>query len=158
FPRNLLKKICSPAHITHLREKDTWEFLQHIKNFGLTPIDQTHMQNLFTLVECQLGFPLFHEIEWVNVSLGKNESSTFSYKFLDLSVDQDVVSLDYNQSVKPAMEEIMESMMKVFEQSGLTPDDVDQICLTGGTSQFPLIRKQLKDLFGEQKILEHNIY
>jgi len=158
FPRNLLKKICSPAHITHLREKDTWEFLQHIKNFGLTPADQIHMQNLFTLVECQLGFPLFHEIERVKISLGKSENSTFSYQFLDLSVDQEVASLDYNQSVIPTMDEMMESMMKVFEQSGLTPNDVDQICLTGGTSQFPLIRKQLKDLFGEHKILEHNIY
>lgn len=158
FPKNLLKKICSPAHITHLREKDTWEFLQHINKFGLTPEDQIHMNNLFTLVECQLGFPLFHEIERVKVSLGKKEKETFFYEFLDLSVTQDVTSQDYNQSVLPTMEEIMASLMKVFEQSGLTPNEVDQICLTGGTSQFPLIQKNLKELFGEQKILEHNIF
>ncbi len=158
FPRNLLKKICSPAHITHLREKDTWEFLQHINKFGLTPEDQVHMNNLFTLVECQLGFPLFNEIERVKVSLGKNTSSTFSYKFLDLFVEQVVTSEAFNQSLIPTIDEVMDSMMKVFEQSGLIPDDVDQVCLTGGTSQFPLIQKHLKEKFGEQKILEHNIY
>ena len=31
FPRQLLKKICSPAHITHLKERETWEHLQHIQ-------------------------------------------------------------------------------------------------------------------------------
>lgn len=116
------------------------------------------MKNLFTLVECQLGFPLFNEIERVKVSLGINSTSTFSYKFLDLFVEQIVTSAAYNESVTPTIEEVMDSMMKVFEQSGLTSDDVDQVCLTGGTSQFPLIQKYLKEKFGDQKILEHNIY
>lgn len=158
FPRNLLKKICSPAHITHLREKDTWEFLQHIKKFSLKAEDETHMKNLFTLVECQLGFPLFHEIERVKVSLGKNAQEKFSYQFLDLFVEQMVPSPDFNHSVLPTIEEVMSSMREVFQQSGLNQKDVDQVCLTGGTSQFPLIKKTLKEEFGEEKISEHNIY
>lgn len=158
FPRNLLKKICSPAHITHLREKDTWEFLQHINKFGLSEDDQMHMKNLFTLVECQLGFPLFHEIERVKVSLGKNPKDKFSYRFLDLFVEQEVTSEAYNQSVMPTIDEIMASMRDVFKQSGLSAKDVYQVCLTGGTSQFPLIQQKLKEEFGAGKIQEHNIY
>jgi hypothetical chaperone protein len=158
FPRNLLKKICSPAHITHLREKDTWEFLQHINKFGLSELDQKKMQNLFTLVESQLGFPLFHEIERVKVSLGKNAAEVFSYGFLDMLVEQEVKALEYRQSVTPTVDEVMETMMDVFRQSNLKISDVDEVCLTGGTSQFPLIREQLKTIFGEEKLLEHNIY
>lgn len=158
FPRNLLKKICSPAHITHLREKDTWEFLQHINKFGLSEDDQMHMKNLFTLVECQLGFPLFHEIERVKVSLGKIPKDKFSYQFLDLFVEQEVTSEAYDQSVMPTIDEIMASMRDVFKQSGLSAKDVYQVCLTGGTSQFPLIQQKLKEEFGAEKIQEHNIY
>jgi len=158
FPRNLLKKICSPAHITHLREKDTWEFLQHIKAFGLSELDQRRMKNLLTLVECQLGFPLFHEIEKVKVSLGKNTSSTFSYGFLDMQVDQDVTAAGYRISVRPTVQEVMDIMMDVFKQSGLNVSDVDEVVLTGGTSQFPLIREELTRIFGKEKLSEHNIY
>jgi hypothetical chaperone protein len=158
FPRNLLKKICSPAHITHLREKDTWEFLQHINKFGLSELDQKRMQNLFTLVESQLGFPLFHEIERVKVSLGKRPSEVFSYGFLDMLVEQEVAAMDYRKSVTPTVDEVMATMMDVFQQSNLKISDVDEVCLTGGTSQFPLIREQLKAIFGEEKLLEHNIY
>lgn len=158
FPRNLLEKICSPAHITHLRERDTWEFLQHINKFALSPEDKTKMENLFTLVECQLGFPLFNEIERVKVSLGKENLSHFSYSFLDMAINQDVSRDGYNDSVTPKVEEVISTMMEVFKQSGLRPEDVDQVCLTGGTSQFPLIQSELKRIFGEDKILAHNIY
>lgn len=158
FPRNLLKKICSPAHITHLRDKDTWEFLQHINKFGLSELDQTRMKNLLTLVECQLGFPLFNEIEKVKVNLGKVDSSLFSYNFLDMAVEQMVEAKKYQASVTPTIEEVMDTMMDVFTQSGLKVTDVDQVCLTGGTSQFPLIRERLKSTFGAEKLIEHNIY
>lgn len=158
FPRNLLKKICSPAHITHLREKDTWEFLQHIKNFGLSETDQKRIKNLLTLVECQLGFPLFHEIEKVKVALGKESSKEFHYAFLDLDVKQDVTSAGYRISVRPTVQEIMDTMMDVFKQSGLSPQDVDEVVLTGGTSQFPLIKEELTKIFGKDKLSEHNIY
>ncbi len=158
FPRNLLKKICSPAHITHLRDKDTWEFLQHINKFGLSPLDQTRMKNLLTLVELQLGFPLFNEIEKVKVSLGKKESELFRYSFLDLAVEQMVEAKKYQESVTPTIDEVMATMMDVFTQSGLKVTDVDQVCLTGGTSQFPLIKDQLKAIFGPEKLIEHNIY
>lgn len=158
FPRNLLKKICSPAHITHLREKDTWEFLQHVKAFGLSDLDQRRMKNLLTLVECQLGFPLFHEIEKTKVALGKGPSSQFHYAFLDLEVSQDVTAAGYRISVRPTIQEVMDSMMDVFRQSGLNPSDVDQVVLTGGTSQFPLIKEELARIFGKEKLSEHNIY
>ncbi len=158
FPRNLLKKICSPAHITHLRDKDSWEFLQHINKFGLSPLDQTRMKNLLTLVECQLGFPLFNEIEKVKVALGKKESELFTYSFLDMAVEQLIVAEKYQKSVTPTVEEVMATMMDVFTQSGLKISDVDQVCLTGGTSQLPLIREQLKSVFGAEKLIEHNIY
>lgn len=158
FPRNLLKKICSPAHITHLREKDTWEFLQHIKKFALGEEDAQKMQNLFTLVECQLGFPLFHEIEKVKISLGESTHSQFIYNSFGLDIIQDVRDEDYRKSVTESVNEITATMMEVFTQSGLKPQDVDLVCLTGGTSQFPLLKEKFREIFGQEKLREHNIY
>ena len=158
FPKNLLKKICSPAHITHLREKDTWEFLQHINKFALSEDDKVKMQNLFTLVECQLGFPLFHEIEKTKIKLGSETVSDFIYRQLGIDITQPISKLAYRESVTPTVEEVMGTMMEVFKQSQLDPSKVDQVILTGGTSQFPLIREKLRDIFGQDKLVEHNIY
>lgn len=158
FPRNLLKKICSPAHITHLREKDTWEFLKHINKFALNEDDGKKMHNLFTLVEAQLGFPLFHEIEKTKIRLGEEDVSKFNFHMMELSIEETINKVNYNYSVLPTVDEIMMTMKEVFSQSGLGPEDVDQVCLTGGTSQFPLIKNELVKIFGKEKIVEHNIY
>ena len=158
FPRHLLEKICSPAHITHLREKDTWEFLQHIKKFALSADDEIHMNNLFTLVESQLGFPLFNEIERVKVKLGKSDEEKFKYDFLDMNIEQSITAHDFNQSVEPTVEKLMSTLSEVFKQSGLSPDKVHQVCLTGGTSQFGPIRQELTKMFGKDKIMDHNIF
>lgn len=158
FPKNLLTKICSPAHITHLREKDTWEFLQHIEKFALSEDDSRRMQQLFTLVECQLGFPLFNEIEKTKIRLGKTETSSFNYHFPGIDIDQPVVNTDYRKSVSVTVEDIMSTMMDVFNQSSIKPSQVDEVILTGGTSQFPMIQEKLEEVFGRERLYEHNIY
>lgn len=158
FPRNLLKKICSPAHITHLREKDTWEFLQHISKFALSNEDKSRMDNLFNLVECQLGFPLFHEIEKNKILLTQKATSDFSFHQFGIHIEQEITSTAYQDSVTPTITELMTTMKDVFKQSGLSVSDVDQVVLTGGSSQFPLIKKGIEDVFGKEKMSEHNIY
>jgi len=157
FPRNLLKKMCSPAHITHLQERDTWEFLQHINKFALSDLDKTRMQNLFNLVECQLGFPLFNEIEKTKIRLGSEKVVPFEFHNM-VEITDKVDVIDYRESVRPTVEDIMETMMDVFKQSGKKPEDVAQVCLTGGTSQFPMIKERLGKVFGKEKLYEHNIY
>jgi hypothetical chaperone protein len=158
FPRNLLSKISSPAHITHLRDKDTWEFLQHINKFALSADDKLKMKNLFNLVEYQLGFPLFHEIERVKIALSKSSECEFIFNQSEIDVKHTVSKEDYLSSTDAVVTDIISSMMEVFKQSGLSPHQVDQVVLTGGTSQFPLIKKNLEDIFGAAKLNEHNIY
>jgi hypothetical chaperone protein len=158
FPRQLLKKICSPAHITHLRDRDTWEYLQHIQKFALTKDGEKHMHQLFTLVECQLGFPLFDEIEKSKVRLGSNDSTIFDYHYPGIDINEEISKSSYQLSITPAVLEIIATMMEVFKQSGLSITDVDQVCLTGGTSQLPKIRESLANIFGKDKLIEYNIY
>jgi hypothetical chaperone protein len=158
FPRQLLKKICSPAHITHLRERDTWEYLQHIQKFALSKEGEQQMNQLFTLVECQLGFPLFDEIEKTKILLGNQPSANFHYSYPGIKIDEMLTKVAFGDCITPTVLEIMNSMHEVFKQSGLTVTDVDQVCLTGGTSQLPLIRQKLSDTFGNEKLYEYNIY
>jgi hypothetical chaperone protein len=158
FPRQLLHKICSPAHITHLRNRDTWEFLQHIQKFALSKEGERQLHQLFTLVECQLGFPLFDEIEKTKIRLGASHKSNFKYVYPGIDIDQEISSTAWQQSITPTIDEIMDAMREVFSQSGLEFKDVDQVCLTGGTSQLSKIRDDLGNLFGAEKLVEYNIY
>jgi hypothetical chaperone protein len=160
LPKKFLKKICSPAHITHLREKDAWTFLQEIQKHSIDESSKKQLDQLFALVEYQLGFPIFQEIEKSKISIcNSNENShIFNFKNSGIEIQEKIVIEDYNQKMLPVVEKIMASMMEVFKQADINASQVDEICLTGGTAQFTLIKKQLRDLFGEDKLVEHNIY
>lgn len=158
FPRQLLTKICSPAHITHLKEKETWEHLKHIEKFALTAHDKKTINQLFTVVECQLGFPLFEEIEKTKINLASHSEYKYHFKFIDLIIEELIQKEKYQEAIAPTLEIITGSMLSVFEQAGLRPQDVSQVCLTGGTSQLPAIKDYFRNLFGEDRITEYNIY
>jgi len=160
FPKLLLNKLCSPAHITHLRERETWEYLKEIQKFAVDEESKRHLDQLFTLVECQLGFPIFNQIEQSKIEIckGLGESHLFKYDYPGIKIEQTLNQAHYNEKMQPVVENIMQSMMEVFKQAGLKTSDVDQICLTGGTAQFTLIQNYLRETFGNDKIVEHNIY
>jgi molecular chaperone DnaK (HSP70) len=54
--------------------------------------------------------------------------------------------------------DIIKAMMAVFDQSGIRPDQVDEVVLTGGTAQFTQIQNRLVEIFGKEKLIEHDIY
>lgn len=160
FPKVLLKKICSPAHITHLRERDTWEFLQQIQKHSIDDENRKKLDQLFSLVECQLGFSIFHEIEKAKIDICSNPKQVypFEYAAVDISIKQRIPPSEYKEKMMIVVDDIFAAMNEALNQAGVTADDIDQVCLTGGTAQFIYIKNQLISLFGEDKIHEQDIF
>lgn len=48
------------------------------------------MQNLFNLVECQLGFPLFNEIEKTKIKLGKEKVVPLEFHSMGVEISETV--------------------------------------------------------------------
>ncbi len=160
FPRALLKKLCSPAHITHLREKETWEYLKKVHPFAKDEKSQRQLNQLFALVEWQLGYTIFQKMEQSKVAICSEDknSHTFSFSHVEIDIQEEINRDQYNESMAPIVEQIIEAMMETFTQSSMTPDKVDEVVLTGGTAQFTQIQTRLSQIFGEDKLIEHDIY
>ena len=160
FPKLLLEKLCSPAYITHLRERDTWEYLKEIQKNSIDESSKNQIDQLFTLVECQLGFPIFNEIEKSKIKLTDPNISEldFEFNYPGIKILQNIKKDEYFDEVSITIEKIMTCMKEVFEQSNINFNEVDEICLTGGTSQFPLIREYFSKEFGEEKVLKREVY
>ena len=158
FPRQLLKKICSPAHITHIKERETWEHLQHIQKFAVTENDRKALDQLFTVVECQLGFPLFEEIVKTKITLGEKLDYLFNYQYSGVNIQEPINKAQYEAAILETVNHIFNCMNEVFIQSQLDYHQVDEVRLTGGTSQLDLINHILAEKFGKDKLVKNNIY
>jgi hypothetical chaperone protein len=160
FPKGLLKKLGNPAYINHLKEKDTWEFLNKIKSNSLDEESKKAIEQLFTLVECQLGFQVFDKIEKSKISFSSGVSGDylFSYKYSGIDIEEHISQSAYEEKMSPVVDDIIKTMMEVFTISNTLPETVDQVCITGGTGQFSMIQNELKNIFGKDKIIEHDIF
>jgi molecular chaperone DnaK (HSP70) len=111
-------------------------------------------------VEYQEGFPLFNELEKFKVKMSSTTDieHEFLYKSYGIDIKEIIERENYNEKMLDTVDDIINSMMEVFHQSGLKVSDVNEVCLTGGTGQFNLIQERLFQIFGEEKISKHNIY
>ncbi len=152
FPRVLLRKLCNPAHIAFLKERDTWEFLKELELWSVGGDDERAFNNLFALIEEQLGYPVYAEIERTKIELGDSEMSTYHFDHSSVKIDMSIKRTDFENAIDPEFDSIFSSLEKVFGQSGLSHSDVDEVRITGGTGQMPLIQQRLSELFGAYKI------
>lgn len=158
FPRQLLTKLCNPAHIAFLKEPETWNFLKELEKWSVGEDDQKYFDQLFCLVEEQLGYPVYAEIEKCKIELGENMESTYRFQHPDVLIDMQIKQDEFNSAIKPELLEIFASLQNVFEQAGVTAVDVEQVRVTGGTGQMPLILKTLEELFNREKIVQGEVF
>lgn len=158
FPKVLLRKLCNPAHIAFLKERDTWEFLKELERWSLGEDDQKYFNNLFSLIEEQLGYPVYAEIEKSKIELGTAEVSLYRFQHSSVNIEMPILRSEFEVAVAGELDSIFESLEKVFEQSGLSHQDVDQVRITGGTGQMPLVYQKLVELFGEDRIVRSEAF
>lgn len=157
FPKKLLKKLCNPAHIVFLKDRESWEFLKELEQWSVDGEDQKYFKQLFCLVEEQLGYPLYAKIEESKIELGE-KSSSFIFDHPGIKIEMMIEKEDFETSVEPELDDIFGSLEKVFTQSGLERSDISLVRITGGTGQMPLVQKRLTKLFGRDKIQMNEVF
>ncbi len=63
MPKSLLDHICSPADLAQLRRSDHMDFFRSVQKWSVREEDRLNLERLFVLVEDQLGFAIFEEID-----------------------------------------------------------------------------------------------
>jgi hypothetical chaperone protein len=155
MPVHLMEKICSPADISVLRERDTQEFFRNVKSWSLGPDDHQKMENLYSLIHEQIGFAVFEEIESVKRRLSEQERADFDFRYSGMHLQESITRENFREYSRLAVNKILESMDETMDAAQLKFSDIDLVCATGGTAKVPFLREALAIRFGEEKIQQH---
>ncbi len=156
MPAHLMEKICSPPEISLLRKPDTFEFFQNVQKWSLSPQDRNQMDHLFLLIEEQLGFQVFEEIEKTKCRLTESDHTEFSFQYPALEIRELIKRSEYNSYVEDRVQRILKSLDETVKKAQIRYEDINLICCTGGTAKVPIIQEALIQRFGKEKILQHN--
>jgi hypothetical chaperone protein len=156
MPIYLMDKICSPADISLLRERDTLEFFRNVKNWSLGEQDRKKIDQLFLLIHDQLGFSLFEKIEGAKRQLSDSDTTHFSMQYPGLEISEMISRKDFNTYIQDRVDRILKELDETVKKAQIDYSEIDIICCTGGTAKVPLIREGLIQRFGQEKVMQHN--
>jgi hypothetical chaperone protein len=158
MPLHLMEKICSPADVSLLMKKDVMDFLKNIEKWAIKTEDKNKMQRLFTLVEDQLGFPLFEKIEQAKRELSGANEGRVVFDYPGIHLDEKIQKPDFENYIQPSVEVILKTLDETVKKSGLNYSQIDLVCCTGGTAKVPALKQAIEQRFGKEKLQEHRVF
>lgn len=152
MPPPIATRLNLPAHIVHLKEKATYEFIQEVKKGALADSDRQAIERLLTLVDDQQIFPFFEQIEKTKRGLSRQNQAPFEFDYPSLEIKAEFSRGTFESWAAPVKEKVFASLDRCLAQAGLGAEQVDLVCLTGGSAQVPLIRQEFESRFGVEKL------
>jgi hypothetical chaperone protein len=86
------------------------------------------------------------------MDLSRDESATFVFDAGSIRLEAPVARSEFEAWIAPELAAIEAAVDRAIEESGLRPDQIDRIFLTGGTSFVPAVRDIFNRRFDPAKI------
>jgi hypothetical chaperone protein len=152
MPLSVMERLNKPAHIVHLKEPVTYDFIRQVRDGAASAADRAAVERLFLLIEDQQIFPFFEHIERTKRTLSDGESAEFAFEYPGLEMQVPFTRGQFVEWADEMRMKIFKALDECLEQGGVKADAVDLVCLTGGSAKVPLIRNELVRRFGEAKM------
>lgn len=152
MPSSIMERLNKPAHIAHLRERETYEFIREIRKGALTKKDGENIDRLFLLIEEQQIFSFFEKIESTKRGLSNDLTTEFKFDYPGLEIRAQFLRKDFEEWASDTRTSIFAALDECLKQGGVKAEDVDLVCLTGGSAKVPLIVLELERRFGREKL------
>lgn len=152
MPPAVMTRLNKPAHIVHLKDRETYHFLKEVQKCTLKEEDKKAFQRLFVMIEDQQIFPFFEEIEKTKRTLSKENQALFNFDYPDIEVSDTFFRSEFETWSEKIQTEVFSALDRCLAQAQLKDSDIDIVFLTGGTAHVPVIRKNFETRFGADKL------
>jgi len=152
MPPSITERLNKPSHIAHLREKETYEFIREIRKGALTKKDGENIDRLFLLMEEQQIFSFFERIESTKRGLSNEDKANFQFDYPGLEIQSQFRRVEFDEWAKETRTSIFAALDECLKQGGVSAENVDLVCLTGGSAKVPMIAAELERRFGYEKV------
>jgi len=98
---------------------------------------------------------LLQAAERAKINLSTHSFTTVREAFLGskgktaLHLEAEIARTDFEQSIRPLLDETLEAIDRALEDAKLEPKDLDRIILVGGSTRIPLIQHAIEEHLGQ---------
>jgi len=135
-----------------LRRADAIAFVRSLRAWSLGDEDAACIDNLLTLIEDGLGFQVFEAIERAKRDLSSAQVAHIGFQYPSLEFQEPVRRTEFESSITQPIAAIFACLEDTLARAGLVAEQIDVVCLTGGTGRVPLIAERIARMFQHSRI------
>ncbi|HEY8997188.1 MAG TPA: Hsp70 family protein [Edaphobacter sp.] len=140
-------------YLSFLRTRNVSEIL---KSARLRALEPEKIEALTTLIEEDLGYQLHQAVQRVKFELSRAEAAEFRFREGGLDLRIPVTRAEFEGWIADELALIEECVDSLLADTGVKPEKVNRVFLTGGTSLVPAVRRIFASRFGEERIRTGN--
>jgi len=149
-PLSYFTNICSWEKMNFL---DTIKWRESIRKSYVFSGQDYRIKNLQILVEKNLGYLLFKQVEQAKFGLTAGDLAAFTFEESGIHIQEMITIEDFESVIiHKNMEKIDRYLQDFLKRNAISPDDIDAVFLTGGTAFVRPLQHIFHRIFGEDRV------
>lgn len=151
MPRHILDAIRRWYTIPVLNDARVLSFLEGLEH-QTDRASQRQARALVSLVRGNYGWPLFREVERAKIGLSRREREMIAFFEEAIAIHEPLARKEFEGMIGGRVRQADRCMDEALKAAGITPERIDVILRTGGSSTIPRFQRLLTEKFGEDKL------
>ncbi|WGM31230.1 Hsp70 family protein [Brevundimonas sp. NIBR11] len=126
--------------------------MKDIRALARTAEEPEKLGRLIEVLDDNHGYALYQAVSRLKMDLSRDRTAAFAFHAGSVRIEAEVARSDFESWIAPELAAIETAVDEAIAGSGLHPDQIDRIFLTGGTSFVPAVRDIFHRRFDRTKI------
>lgn len=110
------------------------------------------IERLVEVLDENYGYRLYRSVSKLKEALSFEQAAEFRFEAGSISITADVARTDFEGWIAPEIALIEDAVDRALADAGLSPEGVDRVFLTGGSSLVPAVREVFHRRFARERI------
>lgn len=155
MPIHIYQNLRSWFNIADLNNPETMESLRRLKYQNSDP---EALNRLIYLIQANLGFDLYEAVEKAKKQLTTADSARIIFRDGPIDMDIEITRAEFEQIIEIRVEEVKKVVLRTLEKAQVTPEQIDVLVRTGGSSLIPVFEEMLVEIFNKEKIQQFETF
>lgn len=126
--------------------------MRDIRGLVRTALQPEKIERLVELLDDNHGYHLYQSVSRLKEALSSQEEADFVFEAGSVRIEKQVTRERFESWIAPELAAMDKAIEEALTRAGLSPDGVDRVFLTGGSSFVPAVRALFALRFGEAKL------
>jgi hypothetical chaperone protein len=149
IPRSHFADFADWSRLALMRNRRTLDELARLQR---TAVDPAAIGRMIAVIEHELGYALYDAVGQLKRALSEAPQAHFHFASDDLVIEADVTRTDFERWIAPDIARIEATVDRALASAAVTPEQIDRVFLTGGSSLIPAIRAIFERRFGSARL------